>query len=224
MKAYIVIAAYNEGNSIANVIRSLKKAGYKNIIVVDDGSKDNTYSAASSEGVYLLKHVVNRGQGASLKTGIDFALEQGADVIVTFDADGQHKVEDIAAMINPVIRKECDVTLGSRFLKKTEIPLFRRITLKIAIMVLWIFYGIKMTDAHNGFRALSKKAAKAISITSDRMEHASQIVEEIHKKGLKYKEIPVSILYNDYSMQHGHGGFMQALKIFVHMILRKIMN
>jgi glycosyltransferase involved in cell wall biosynthesis len=224
MKAYIVIAAYNEGNSIKKVLKTLKKSGYSNIIVVDDGSSDNTYNAALSENVYVLRHIVNRGQGASLKTGIDFALEQEADIIITFDADGQHRIEDIPAMIAPVVNKECDVTLGSRFLKSIKMPLFRRIMLKMAVLVLWLFYGIKMTDAHNGFRALSSKAAKLISITSDRMEHASQIIEEIHKRKIKYKEVPVTILYTDYSMQHGHGGVMQALRVFAGMLWRKIIS
>jgi len=224
MNTYIVIAAYNEGNSIKKVLKLLKKAGYNNIVVVDDGSKDHTYDAALSEDVYVIRHVINRGQGASLKTGIDFALEQGADIIVTFDADGQHRVEDIPAMINPVIRKECEVTLGSRFLNNIEMPWFRRVTLKAAVLILWVFYGIRMTDAHNGFRAMSRKAAKMIDITSDRMEHASQIVEEIHKKRIKFKEVPVTIVYTDYSMQHGHGGVMQALHVFVNMLIRKIMH
>lgn len=224
MKVYIVIAAYNEGNSIKKVLKALKKSGYNNIVVVDDGSKDNTYDAALSEDVYVLRHIINRGQGASLRTGIDFALEQEADIIVTFDADGQHRVEDIPAMLAPVAKKECEVTLGSRFLKNTDVPWFRKIMLKTAVLILWVFYGIKMTDAHNGFRALSNKAARMIDITSDRMEHASQIIEEIHKKNIKYKEIPVTIIYNDYSMHHGHGGIMQAVYVFVNMMIRKIMN
>lgn len=224
MSIFIVIAAYNEGKSILKVISKLQKTGYNTIVVVDDGSKDNTYDVALSSGVTVLRHIVNRGQGAALKTGIDYAYKNGADLIVTFDADGQHRVEDLNAMIAPVNSGKYDVTLGSRFLRPVKMPLFRRIMLKFAIVVVWFFYGIKMTDAHNGFRVLSRKAARTINITSDRMEHASQIVEEIHKKGLKYKEVPVVILYTDYSIQHGHGGFIQALRVFGRMILRRIVE
>ena len=224
MKIFIVIAAYNEGKSIVKVINGLKHAGYKDIVVVDDGSRDNTYDAALNAGAITLRHIINRGQGASLKTGIDYAIQNGADIIVTFDADGQHRVEDLKAMIAPVINGKYDVTLGSRFLKSVEMPFFRRLTLKIAVLVVWFFYGAKMTDAHNGFRVMNRNAAKAINITSDRMEHASQIVEEIHRKKINFKEIPVTILYSDYSMQHGQGGFMQALKVFSRMILRRIMD
>lgn len=224
MKIFIVIAAYNEGKSIAKVISGLKKAGYNNIVVVDDGSKDNTYEMIIKSGVHALHHIVNRGQGAALKTGIDYALDNGADIIVTFDADGQHRVEDIPAMITPIIKKECDATIGSRFLTKSKMPLMRRITLKIGVMIMWLFYGLKMTDAHNGFRALSRNAAKKIDITSDRMEHASQIIEEIHMKKIKYKEIPVTIKYTAYSMNKGHGGLRQACKVFGRMFLRKLMG
>lgn len=224
MKIFIVIAAYNEGKSIAKVISGLKKAGYNNIVVVDDGSKDNTYEIIIKSGVHALHHIVNRGQGAALKTGIDYALDNGADIIVTFDADGQHRVEDIPAMITPIIKKECDATIGSRFLTKSKMPLMRRITLKIGVMIMWLFYGLKMTDAHNGFRALSRNAAKKIDITSDRMEHASQIIEEIHMKKIKYKEIPVTIKYTAYSMNKGHGGLRQACKVFGRMFLRKLMG
>jgi len=221
---YIVIAAYNEGESIRKVLRNLKKSGYIHIVVVDDGSRDNTSSEAAKEGVYVLRHVINRGQGASLKTGIDFALKQGAQYIVTFDADGQHRIEDLPAMIRPVVNGECEATLGSRFLRKVEMPWFRRLTLKIAIIVVWFFYGVKMTDAHNGFRVLSRKAAQQIEITSDRMEHASQIVEEIHKKKIRYKEIPVIIRYTDYSLEHGEGSFWGGIKVLWAMIVRRILH
>ena len=225
MKIFIVVAAYNEGKSISKVISNLQNAGYNNIVVVDDGSSDNTYDSILNSGAIALRHVINRGQGAALKTGIDYSLKNDADIIVTFDADGQHRVEDLAAMINPVKNKKCDITLGSRFLKPdTSMPFFRKLTLKIAVFVVWFFYGAKMTDAHNGFRAMNRKAASTINITSDRMEHASQIVEEIHRKNIKFIEVPIIILYTDYSMAHGHGGFIQGLKVFSRMILRKILS
>jgi len=224
MNIFIVIAAYNEGKSIAKVISGLKKAGYNNIVVVDDGSKDDTYHIALNAGATVLRHVVNRGQGAALKTGIEYSLRSGADIIVTFDADGQHRVEDLKAMIAPVKSGQYDITVGSRFLKPVDMPFFRRLTLKIAVFVVWFFYGARMTDAHNGFRVMNRKAAQTINITSDRMEHASQIVEEIHKKNLKFKEVPVTILYTDYSMQHGHGGVLQALKVLARMIIRRIIE
>jgi len=224
MNIFIVIAAYNEGKSIAKVVLGLKHAGYHNIVVVDDGSRDNTFDVALDSGAIALRHVVNRGQGAALKTGIEYSLRSGADIIVTFDADGQHRVEDLKAMIAPVKSGKYDITVGSRFLKHVDMPFSRRLTLKVAVLVVWFFYGAKMTDAHNGFRVMNRKAAQTINITSDRMEHASQIVEEIHRKHLRYKEVPVTILYTDYSLQNGHGGVKQAIKVLGRMILRRIIE
>jgi glycosyltransferase involved in cell wall biosynthesis len=223
-KIFFVIPAYNEEKSMGLVIDDLKRAGYKNIIVIDDGSRDNTYAEAKKKGVVALKHIINRGQGAALRTGIDCAIKQGAEFIVTFDSDGQHRVEDLSAMLEPVIKGEVDVTLGSRFLRKTKMPLGRKILLKGSIVVQWLFYGIKLSDAHNGFRVLSRRAAEQIRIESDRMEHASEIVEEIVKKNIKYEEIPVEIRYSGYSMRKGEGSFFGAIKILFKMIMRRLIH
>lgn len=219
-----MIAAYNEEHSITKVVNELRRAGYRNVVVVDDGSRDKTYEAALSAGATVLQHVVNRGQGAGLRTGIEYALSQGADVIVTFDADGQHRVEDIPAMTKPVLDGEVDVTFGSRFLKQgSNVPFLRKLWLKGGIMMLWFFYGAKMTDAHNGFRALSRKAAQTIQITADRMAHASEIVEESHRKRLKFREIPVVIRYTKETLRRGHGSFLQGLKILYTMFMKRFL-
>lgn len=219
---YIVISAFNEEKSIGNVVSGLNSAGYGNVVVVDDGSNDNTAQAAVDAGAVVLRHSVNRGQGAGLQTGIDYALSQGADVIVTFDADGQHRVEDLPAIIAPVASGEVDVTFGSRFLgTQKSVPLMRRVLLKGSVFVLWLFYGAKMTDAHNGFRAFSRKAAHDIRITADRMAHASEIVDEVHRKRLRYKEVPVTIRYTGETLKKGHGSFFQALKVLYTMIVKK---
>jgi glycosyltransferase involved in cell wall biosynthesis len=225
-KVFIVIAAYNEQKNVPKVISELLKAGYKNVVVVDDGSKDNTFNAALNAGATVLQHLVNRGQGAALKTGIDYALEQGADIIVTFDADGQHRVEDIPAMLKPVKSGRYDVAFGSRFLTKKSqenVPFVRKVLLKMGIMIVWVFYGVKMTDAHNGFRALSRKAAEKIKITSDRMAHASEIVEEVHRNNLKYKEVPVVIRYTEETLKKGHGSFAEGCRILYNMVMKKFL-
>ncbi|MFC2134815.1 glycosyltransferase family 2 protein [Bacteroidota bacterium] len=223
-KVFVVIAAYNEEKKITSVIKGLKKYGYKNIVVVDDGSGDKTFSTASKENIHVLKHSINRGQGAALKTGIDYAILNRAEFIVTFDADGQHHAEDIEKMLKVVQSGKFDVALGSRFLKKdSNTPILRKFVLKIGVLVVWIMYGIKLTDSHNGFRVFSRKAAQKISITSDRMEHASQIVEEIKKKNISYKEVPVTITYTDYSKTKGQSSF-NSVKIGLRMIFRKLVS
>ncbi len=223
-KIFFIIPAYNEGKSIGRVVKDLKRAGYRYIIVIDDGSKDDTYKEAKKQKIIVLKHVINRGQGAALRTGIDSALKKGAEFIVTFDSDGQHRVEDLPRMLRPVIKGEVDVTLGSRFLRKTKMPLSKWVLLKGSVLVQWIFYGVKLSDAHNGYRVLNRKAAKRIRIDSDRMEHASEIVEEIVKKKIKYKEVPVTIRYTGYSMKKGEGSFFGALKILFKMLMRRLMH
>ncbi|RJQ17663.1 glycosyltransferase family 2 protein [Candidatus Woesearchaeota archaeon] len=223
-KVFIVIAAYNEENAIGKVIDNLKKNSYRNIVVVEDGGKDNTADVAEKHGAIVLRHVINRGQGAALKTGIDYALQEGADIIVTFDADGQHHADEIKNLLKPIVQEKTDVALGSRFLKKNKtLPAFRKFVLKTGVLFMRVLYGIKLTDAHNGFRALSRKAALAIDITADRMEHASEIVEEIHKKKLRYCEVPATITYSEYSLQKGQSAF-NSVKIGVKLLLRKFLR
>jgi glycosyltransferase involved in cell wall biosynthesis len=221
MNTWIVIAAYNEEHSIGAVVKELSKTGYKNVVVVDDGSADDTYRIAKQHTKHVVKHVLNRGQGAALKTGIDYALRENADIIVTFDADGQHRVEDIPALIEPVKKGEVDIALGSRFLKPgSNVPFLRKMILKCGIFTVWLFYGIKLTDVHNGFRALSRDAAERIDISMDKMEHASEILSEIKRNHLKYVEVPVVIRYTAYSQAHGQSS-LNAVKIFYKMVVHK---
>lgn len=224
MKVFIVIAAYNEEKSIVNVIHSLKKNGYKDIVVVDDGSKDKTYEICLKEKVHALRHFINRGQGAALKTGIDYAVLQGADIIVTFDADGQHKADEIKRLKRPIEKGEVEVVLGSRFLdNKTEMPRLKRLTLKGGVLFTRIFSGINLTDTHNGFRAFSRKAAQEIEIVQDRMAHASEIIDEIAQKKIKFKEVPVTIIYSDYSKAKGQSIF-NSIKIALRLLFSKLVR
>lgn len=222
MKIFVVIAAYNEQKKIAAVLKDLKSYGYNHIIVVDDGSKDKTADIAKREGAILLQHIINRGQGAALKTGIETALREKADIIITFDADGQHQASDLKNLTNPIIKGEADIALGSRFLKKNkDTPLIRKLFLKGGAFIIYLMYGVRLTDSHNGLRALSRKAAEKIDLKSNGMEHASEIIDEIKRKELRYKEIPVNIRYTDYSKKHGQSS-LNAFKILFRMIIKKI--
>jgi glycosyltransferase involved in cell wall biosynthesis len=221
---WIVIAAYNEENRITQVIASLKEQGYQNIVVVDDGSKDKTAAVAEQAGAAVLQHVINRGQGASLKTGMDFALQNNAEIIVTFDADGQHQANEIVLLTKPIINGEVEASLGSRFLeKKSNVSWHRELILKGGTGIIWLFYGIKLTDSHNGFRALKRDALQKLELKADRMEHASEILEQIAAKQIKYKEIPVTITYTDYSLQKGQSS-LAAFGILWNMIKNKVLR
>jgi len=221
MNTWIVIAAYNMEPQVGKVIDGLHASGYKHIVVVDDGSKDNTFHEIQQHNATALRHIINRGQGAALKTGIDYALLQNADILVTFDADGQHLPSDIPALIAPVKNHEVDLTLGSRFLQQNDIPFIRKIILKIGALIIGFMYGIYLSDSHNGLRALSRKAAQAINITADRFEHASEIIDEIARKKLTYQEIPVTIKYTDYSQSRGQSS-SNAIRIFYKMVVSKL--
>ena len=220
-RIFAVIAAYNESRAIVDVVARLR-AKCRDVVVVDDGSRDATSDCLRSSGAYLLRHPINRGQGAALQTGIRFALMQGADVIVTFDADGQHDEKDIEALVTPIVRGECDVTLGSRFLGQAEnMPFTRRVLLKLAVLLTRTVSHIRVSDAHNGLRAFSRDAAAGLRITMDRMAHASEILDQIRENGWRFREIPVRIRYSDYSLAKGQSSW-NALRIGSQMLLRKL--
>ncbi len=223
-KIYFVIPAYNESKVIGDVLCELIDLGYNNIIVVDDGSSDNTYQIVSNYDVVCLRHVINRGQGAALKTGIDYAIKKDdCEYICTFDSDGQHRISDLKGMIKPLLNDECEIVLGSRFLKRESkklVPLKKRILLKGSIFITMILSRIKLTDTHNGYRVMKKSAAKKIDINFDGFEHASEIIDEISRKKLDYKEVPVHIDYTEYSKQKGQK-IRNAIRILIKMILNK---
>ncbi len=217
MNIYIVIAAYNEEKNIDNVLKYLSNLNYS-IIVIDDGSEDKTSKIVKKYSVILLKHIINRGQGASLVTGTKYAYNKGADIVVHFDADGQHLTSEIARVIEPIINKKVDIVLGSKFLQKNKVPFIKKyFIIKPAIIFNNLITGIKLTDVHNGFRALSRKAMSLIDIKQDGMAHASEIISEIKKNKLKYKEVPVTIIYNKFGQ-----GLIGGLKILKDLIFNSL--
>lgn len=223
MKVVVVIPALNEAKVISSVINDVKDK-VNEVIVVDDGSIDNTEEVAKNAGAKVARHFLNRGQGAALQTGISFALKIGADIIVTFDADGQHVAEEIEQVVQPLLLGEVDVVLGSRFLKtENKIPKSRAKLLKLATLFTRVYTGLKVTDAHNGFRAFSRKAAEAITIRQDGMAHASEIIEEIKKHNLKFKEVGVTIKYTYYSLEKGQK-LSNAFRIVWDLILGRIVR
>ena len=215
---FVVLPAWNEEPVVEQVIREIVPL-YPNVIVVDDGSADRTAERARRAGARVLRHVVNRGQGAALQTGIEYSLQQGADYVVTFDCDGQHRVEDIEVLLAPLQAGRCQVSLGSRFVGTTEgMPWTRMLLLKLAVSFTRVVSGVRLTDAHNGLRAFHCAAARHIQISMDRMAHASQIVDDIRNKGLTYEEVPVRVRYTPYSRTKGQSS-AHAFRVFSEYIL-----
>lgn len=199
---WFVVAAFNEGQVIEAVARDLAEAG--EVAVVDDGSLDDTADAASRGGAHVIRHLLNRGQGAALQTGIVYALRGGATHVVTFDADGQHRLEDALAMVERMDRDGLDVVLGSRFLGETvNMGLGKRLVLKAGVLFSRLTTGLPLTDTHNGLRVFSRVAAEQLRIRQDRMAHASEILSTVARRGWRWAEAPVTILYTDYSKAKG---------------------
>ena len=203
MKVFIVVPAFNEGRRLANVLDDLSRTGHQ-IVIVDDGSRDQTVDVGRQHGCYVLRHSFNRGQGAALQTGMTFALREGADVIVTFDADGQHQTSDLPALLEPVLSARVDVALGNRFLSsRSNVPPARRVILQLGRLFTWLTSGVRVGDCHNGYRAFSRKGAAAISMKQDRMAHASEIYDQIKDAGLSFEEVPVTIRYSAETLAKG---------------------
>lgn len=211
----VIVPAYNEGAALPGVLEELSKLPYR-VIVVDDGSGDDTAAQAARFDVCLLEHVSNLGQGAALATGIEFASAlPGTRYIVTFDADGQHTTADLPRLITALETEELDVVLGTRFRDgavASGIPLMRRMTLRMGIAFTRLTTGLALTDTHNGIRAFTVSAARSLKITQNRMAHASEILSRISQLGLRYREIPVTVRYTSYSTAKGQGS-IDALAI-----------
>jgi len=200
---WVVIAAYNEVGVIARVVVEVRRCGYM-VLLIDDGSTDATAATAEKAGAVVIRHPVNLGQGAALQTGIEYALREGADVIVTFDADGQHRVADIDVLIDAMAKHNVDFVFGSRVLGGAiNLPPTRRLLLKAATWFTRITSGLSVTDTHNGLRAMTQRGAGAIRLRQNRMAHASEFLNQVSASRLKYIEVPVTIEYSAYSLAKG---------------------
>ncbi len=222
-KTFVIIPAFNEKKAISKVLDGLATLGCP-MVIVDDGSLENIKDQVSKhKNVFYIRHKVNLGQGAALQTGIDFAVKQGAAYLVSFDADGQHSVEDIPAILDPVVKDEADIVLASRFLAKGHhnAPFLKTIVLKIGRWVNYFFTGLYLSDAHNGLRAMNRLAAITIRINENRMAHATEIIAQIKKHKLRYKEVAANVVYTDYSRHKGQS-VLNSLKIFFDLVLQKL--
>jgi len=221
---YVVVPCYNEAQVIRSTLIGLLDQQYA-VILVDDGSTDDTIEQISDLEIHYLQHVFNMGQGAALQTGMSYALSQkNMEYVVHFDADGQHAVDDIKRLVLLNKENRIDVVLGSRFMKNEDlekVPKMRRFVLKIGRMINWFFFKVKLTDAHNGFRVLSRKAVESIDLKENGSAHASEILGTIKQAGLSFMEAPVTINYTEYSKLKGQSSWA-GLNILIDIILRKI--
>jgi glycosyltransferase involved in cell wall biosynthesis len=200
----VVVPAFNESGVIATTVSDLRKV-FGTIVVVDDGSSDDTADVALAAGAAVIRHPLNRGQGAALQTGFDYVLTRThADLCITFDGDGQHRVEDAEAMATLAADQGLDVVLASRFLGRTEaMPASRRLLLRGAIRFSRMATRLPLTDTHNGLRVLSRTALRKVRLTQDRMAYATQLEAAISRYGLSWAEVPATVVYTEYSRAKG---------------------
>lgn len=217
---WVVVPVFNEAQAAGTVIHELRRT-FPNVIAVDDGSSDGSWDVIRAHATFALQHAVNRGQGAALQTGTDFALRRGALRIAHFDADGQHRVGDLVTMATAVASGSCDVALGDRFLGGTRMSPLRALVIRMAALMHRVTSGIALGDVHNGLRVLSADAARQCELRADRMAHASELIDLIGASKLRVMQFPTTIDYTEYSLAKGQRTSASA-RILIHYALGRI--
>ena len=224
---FCVIPAYNEEARIAGVIDSVVGLVDK-VVVVNDGSSDNTAAAAQSRQAVVISHLVNRGQGAALMTGNLYALKNGADIIVHFDADGQFRAEDLPAVVEPILAGRAEAVFGSRFLgKRSELPALKRYAIiPLAHLANYLILGFSLSDPQSGFRALSREVAAKIDIRNDGAAHCSEIMHKVSKLSHQISEVPIVVNYSRFGQGffRGKGRGSGGIKIIKDLLIQKIID
>ncbi|KUG53295.1 glycosyl transferase [Serinicoccus chungangensis] len=218
--AWLVIPLYEEARVVEDVLREAR-AVFPHVVCVDDASRDHSAERARAAGAVVVQHPFNLGQGAALQTGMRYVLEAtDAAYLVTFDADGQHRPQDAAEMVQRARDERLAIVFGSRFLdRRTRPGLLKKLVLKAAVWLTNQQTGMKLTDAHNGLRVIRRDAAVRLDLRQNRMAHATEIVLQLGRTGLPWAEHPVHVLYTDYSRAKGQS-LMNSVNILVDTILK----
>lgn len=220
-KTLIAMPAYNEGKVIAKTIESIKIEGFKDILVVNDCSKDNTSNESNKKNIEVIDLPINRGAGGATSTIIEYAKRYNYDQLVLIDSDGQHNPKEIKKLLNELNKTKYDVIIGSRTIEENkEMPVLKRIANFIGSCLTAVFFGKFVWDSQSGFKALNRKAIESIQLTFDRYEFCSELIGECAKHNLKIKEIPIQTIYTDHSMSKGHGqnifnGFIMFFRFLI---------
>ena len=202
MVTVIGIPAFNEEKNIASIIMKLKKVT-DHIIVCNDGSTDMTEEISKELDVIVINHSRNMGYGSAIRSIFLKAKELQADILVTFDADGQHRVEDIQSVTQPIIDNKADIVIGSRFLEnKSDIPEYRKFGIKVITKITNSSLKEKLTDSQSGFRAYSKNVLKNVTPSESGMGVSTEILIKASNTGHKIAEVPITIMYGPDTSTH----------------------
>jgi len=220
VKIIALIPAYNEATTITEVLERTR--GFVDeLIVVNDGSKDETETLAKQAGAFVVSHAINRGLGAAIGTGFAMALRRGADVVITLDADGQHDPNEIPAFIS-AISQGADVVIGTRMKTRIGMPWYRQVAQVIGNITTYVLFGAWVSDSQSGYRAFTKEALSKIQIRTNRMEVSSELIAESKRHALNLVEVPIQAIYTDYSLSKGQSFFV-GIKTLIKLVLRRIM-
>jgi glycosyltransferase involved in cell wall biosynthesis len=227
---YLIIPAFNEARVIAQTIANLPPevpgVDALRVVVIDDGSSDGTSAAVLGCGdprVVLLRHAINRGLGGALGTGLAYARQCAADYVITYDADGQHAPEDIAAVLAPLVAGEADAVIGSRLLDPRGMPWYRVFGNWGLNLFTFFVFGMWTTDSQSGLRGFSRAALYQLEIRLDRMEASSEFIREIRRHRMRFKEVPIRAIYTDYSLAKGQRNW-NAFNIIIRLVLHRLME
>lgn len=202
MEAVAVIPAYNEAQVIGGVVREAAPQ-VDLVIVVDDGSSDDTAAQAEAAGASVLVHALQRGPGRATATGLEAALRLGAKFVVTLDGDGQHRPHEIPNLLAPLKEGEADMVLGCRTLERSQMPLSRRWGNRLANLWTWLLFGVRVTDSQSGFRGFTREAVEKLPLDARGYEFCSETLGAASRLGLRIVEAPISAVYTDYSKAKG---------------------
>lgn len=207
-KIFVVIPAKDEAGRIAPVIQKCRELGYEHIVVVDDGSQDNTREVASREGAKVVQHIINLGAGAATQTGIAYALQEGADLLVTLDADHQHFPEDIPRLIERLNNSHAEIVIGSRFLHaENEIPLSRIWFNRIGNWINFLITGLWVTDSQSGMKAFTAEFARSVEIRMDGFEFCIELIRYASHHKFHLEEVPIRVQYTPDTLSKGQNFF-----------------
>lgn len=221
MKTLIIIPAYNEEKVIVSTIRKVRHYyGIDDIVVINDGSTDQTENQSHREGVRVCSHSLNRGLGGALGTGFAIARLLDVDILVTLDGDGQHDPVEISTLLQPLLNNESDVVIGSRLLGRGSMPPIRKLYNVVGNVFTWIIFGVWTTDSQSGFRAFNKHAIHTIDLHTNHMEVSSEFFKEIRRNGLRFREVPIRAIYTVYSLSKGQNFFVGIKTVARLLLLR----
>ncbi|MDO5851420.1 MAG: glycosyltransferase family 2 protein [Methanobacteriaceae archaeon] len=219
-KIYIILPSYNEEKTLEEVVEELVLRGF-NILIIDDGSSDNTSVIGQKlknkykNVVFYYRHMINIGLGGAIKTGIKAGLEKGADILITFDADGQHNPDDLYNIYPPLQDDEADVVIGARNFQ--DMPTSRRYGNSLMNFVTFIFQGHSVKDSQSGLRGFNRYAAESLNINSPQYGVSSEIIGEIKRKNFRFKEVPMTTIYDEHTIQKGTNT-MVGIKIVIEFL------